>query len=90
MTEEQRDRDLENAFHGTVTVGERGQVVIPAEARKDLGISAGEKLLVFGHPSQHGLMMVKISRMAEFIEFMEQALASAGESQDENPTEDTD
>ncbi len=35
-------------FYGTVTVSDRGQVVIPAEARRDLGISVGDKLLVFG------------------------------------------
>jgi AbrB family looped-hinge helix DNA binding protein len=35
-------------FYGSVTVSERGQVVIPADARKDFGIGTGEKLLVFG------------------------------------------
>lgn len=31
---------------GTATVGERGQVVIPSEVRKVLGLSSGDKLLV--------------------------------------------
>ncbi|HSW57926.1 MAG TPA: AbrB/MazE/SpoVT family DNA-binding domain-containing protein [Dehalococcoidales bacterium] len=35
-------------FYGTVTVSERGQIVIPADARKDFGIKTGDKLLVFG------------------------------------------
>ena len=35
-------------FYGSVTVSERGQVVIPAEAREDYDIDAGDKLLVFG------------------------------------------
>jgi len=35
-------------FYGSITVSERGQVVIPADARKDFGIKAGDKLLVFG------------------------------------------
>jgi len=35
-------------FYGSVTVSERGQIVIPADARKDFGIKAGDKLLVFG------------------------------------------
>lgn len=34
-------------FYGSVTVSERGQIVIPAEARKDFGIAIGDKLLVF-------------------------------------------
>jgi AbrB family looped-hinge helix DNA binding protein len=35
-------------FYGSVTVSERGQVVIPVEARRDFGIRTGDKLLVFG------------------------------------------
>jgi len=35
-------------FYGSITVSERGQVVIPAEARKDFDIKTGDKLLVFG------------------------------------------
>ena len=34
-------------FLGSTTVSERGQVVIPQEARTTLGLKAGEKLLVF-------------------------------------------
>jgi AbrB family looped-hinge helix DNA binding protein len=32
--------------YGTVTVGERGQVVIPAKIRKDYRISPGDRLIV--------------------------------------------
>lgn len=35
-------------FYGSVTVSERGQIVIPSEARKDFSIAIGDKLLVFG------------------------------------------
>ncbi len=35
-------------FYGSVTVSERGQIVIPAAARKDFDIKTGDKLLVFG------------------------------------------
>lgn len=38
----------EKEFYGTTTVGERGQVVIPALARKSLKLSQHDKLLVFG------------------------------------------
>jgi len=39
-------------FYGSVTVSERGQIVVPAEARKDFNIKAGDKLLVFGDLEQ--------------------------------------
>lgn len=42
----------EKKLYGTATVGTKGQVVIPAEARKALGIEEGDKLYVVG--SEHG------------------------------------
>lgn len=36
--------------YGAVTVGERGQVAIPAELRKSFGIKAGDKLIVTAKP----------------------------------------
>ena len=50
-------------FVGAVTVGERGQVVIPAEARERLGISAGDKLLVFAHPAGLGVAFVSLAKV---------------------------
>src|SRR5665647_415926 len=35
-------------FYGAVTVSERGQIALPAQARRDLGIKPGDKLLVLG------------------------------------------
>src|SRR5665647_3433431 len=41
-------------FYGAVTVSERGQIALPAQARRDLGIKPGDKLLVLGGPEQGG------------------------------------
>ncbi|MGP3971252.1 AbrB/MazE/SpoVT family DNA-binding domain-containing protein [Streptomyces sp. 6N223] len=49
-------------FYGAVTVSERGQVVIPAQARRDLGIEPGDKLLVLADPKE-GLALVKIDQL---------------------------
>ncbi|GAA1109864.1 AbrB/MazE/SpoVT family DNA-binding domain-containing protein [Nocardiopsis composta] len=49
-------------FYGAVTVSERGQIVIPAQARRDLGIAPGAKLLVLGDPEQ-GLALMTIDRL---------------------------
>jgi AbrB family looped-hinge helix DNA binding protein len=35
-------------FFGSTTLGEKGQVVIPAEAREAMNLKKGDKLLVFG------------------------------------------
>jgi AbrB family looped-hinge helix DNA binding protein len=37
-------------LYGSVKVGERGQVVIPQEARAEMGLQAGDKLLALGGP----------------------------------------
>lgn len=37
---------------GTATVGSKGQVVIPADARETLDIKPGDRLYVMGSPSK--------------------------------------
>ena len=69
---------VEKMFFGTVTVGERGQVVIPADARKAFGIETGDKLLVFAHPSEHGVTLVKISAVERFVEMLRETIERAG------------
>ena len=58
---------LKDNFYGAATVGERGQIVIPAEARKKFGIETGDKILIMGAPHEKGLMLVKIDAMREFM-----------------------
>ena len=56
-------------FFGATTIGERGQVVIPQNARRVLELEKGEKLLVFSAGNQV-LMLAKISgfkRLAEHL-----------------------
>lgn len=36
-------------FFGTGTLGERGQIVIPAEARSSMNINPGDKFVFVGH-----------------------------------------
>jgi AbrB family looped-hinge helix DNA binding protein len=52
---------------GSVTVGERGQVVIPAEARNNLDIKAGGKLIVFSGFGMSSLTLVKAEAITEFV-----------------------
>ncbi|MDH7600937.1 MAG: AbrB/MazE/SpoVT family DNA-binding domain-containing protein [Armatimonadota bacterium] len=65
---------LEHNFFGAATVGDRGQVVIPAEARKKLGINPGDKLLVLGHPMGAGLVLCKIDKARDLLAFLTESL----------------
>ncbi|MCD6330655.1 MAG: AbrB/MazE/SpoVT family DNA-binding domain-containing protein [Thermoplasmata archaeon] len=39
---------MDMEFYGSVTVGERGQIVLPSKLRKEFEIKAGDKILVLG------------------------------------------
>lgn len=54
-------------FYGSVTVSERGQIVIPIEARKDFNIKTGDKLLVFGD-LERGIGIATFSIMQKTME----------------------
>ncbi|WP_334293859.1 AbrB/MazE/SpoVT family DNA-binding domain-containing protein [Clostridioides difficile] len=56
----------EKFFFGTVVVGERGQIVIPKEAREVFNINAGDKLLVLGD-EERGLGIVHQRDLINFI-----------------------
>lgn len=66
----------EQCFFGSVTVGERGQVVIPSDARRGLHIEPGDRLLVFCHPMGHGLMLTKLDSVQNVIAYFQAALES--------------
>ena len=54
---------------GTAKVGEKGQIVIPKEARKVFGIDAGDTLLILGD-EKNGIIVTKpdvIETIAEEI-----------------------
>ncbi|RID82118.1 AbrB family transcriptional regulator [Mesobacillus zeae] len=53
-------------FFGTTSMGERGQVVIPSEAREELGFQSGEKFVVFGGPRKGTVILVKSEIMNKF------------------------
>jgi AbrB family looped-hinge helix DNA binding protein len=56
-----------STFLGATTVGERGQVVIPADARKAYGIEIGDKLLVFSRPRHAGLLLVRADLVNKLV-----------------------
>jgi AbrB family looped-hinge helix DNA binding protein len=60
--------DFDEAFYGTATLGERGQLVIPAEARATMDMQPGDKILIMRHPVQKGLVMFKLSHARQFLE----------------------
>ena len=59
--------EMHPVFYGSTTVGERGQVVIPAEARRDMDITPSTKLLVMGGPHKNLLILAKAEYVTTFM-----------------------
>jgi len=64
-------------LYGTTTVGARGQVVIPAEARKDLGLNPGDQLMVMGKFGK-ALGLIKTEEMESFVKVIMENLSGSG------------
>lgn len=73
--------ERDTRIYGTVKVGDRGQVVIPAEARKDLNIKPGDLLLVMAGRNRRGIAMVKADAMRELAGRIMQGLEVAEENE---------
>jgi len=64
-------------FYGATTMGARGQVVIPAGARKDLGLAPGDQLVVMGKFGKV-LGLVKTDAMQSFVQTIMKNLEGSG------------
>jgi bifunctional DNA-binding transcriptional regulator/antitoxin component of YhaV-PrlF toxin-antitoxin module len=85
---EQRDMRVIGRCFGTAVLGPRGQLVIPVEARKELGIDTGGKVLVFGHFGGRGLILIKVEAVEEFVNIMSSRLDEANKLVKESRTAD--
>ncbi len=55
-------------LYGTATVGTKGQVVIPADAREELGIEAGDRLYVVGSCQRKWVGFIKEEELRDLVE----------------------
>jgi AbrB family looped-hinge helix DNA binding protein len=54
-------------LYGTAVLGERGQIVIPAEARRAMNLEPGAKVIVIGGPASEVLMLARADSIAEMM-----------------------
>ena len=53
---------------GVVTVGEKGQIVIPKKARDVFGITPGSTLLVLGDETKGGIAIIKTELISDITD----------------------
>ncbi len=55
-------------FYGSTTVGERGQIVLPAKMRKEFNLKKGDKLLVIGNPDLNHINLINQETLSKYLE----------------------
>lgn len=61
-------------LYGTATVGTKGQVVIPADAREELGIAPGDRLYVVGSKEMQWVGFIKEEQLRELLNHLTNSL----------------
>lgn len=69
------EKTSQKKFLGIATVGEKGQIVIPAGARKTMKLEKGEKLIIMG-AHENSLVILKASRFEAMASHFTRHLAS--------------
>lgn len=57
-------------LYGTATIGSKGQVVIPADAREELHLKPGDRLYVLGAMNGAGVVFLKEDMLESLVEQM--------------------
>jgi AbrB family looped-hinge helix DNA binding protein len=63
-------------IYGTTTMNEKGQVVIPAEARAELQLEPGTRLMIMKAPFGQAVMVVKTEVIESHMQSWSAALAT--------------
>lgn len=70
--------DHSDLYFTTVTVGKKGQIIIPVKLRKELSIAPEEQLVILSCPHQEGFAVLKtqsfIERQEKFKKLTEEFL----------------
>jgi AbrB family looped-hinge helix DNA binding protein len=64
-------------FYGKVPVGSKGQIVIPAEARKAMDIQPGDNVIIISGPAHQDkvISIIPEKEFNKFLKFFEEHLA---------------
>ena len=57
-----------HGFLGSATVGTKGQIVIPAEARSAMGVKEGDRVVVLRGPREGSILVFRVDSFDRFLE----------------------
>ena len=68
-------------IYGTAVIGAKGQFVVPADARSEMNLGEGDKLVIVGSPSKKFIGVLRDDVFQQFLNFLhvrlEKSLAMA-------------
>ena len=67
---EESEKGFIGKCFGSTVVGPRGQLVIPADARKEVGIDIGTRLLVFKSFRGRGLALLRADAVEQLLKLV--------------------
>jgi AbrB family looped-hinge helix DNA binding protein len=56
------------AFYGSATVGAKGQIVIPADAREAMQIREGDKVVVLRGPRDGSILVFRVDSFEKLLD----------------------
>lgn len=78
------------SFYGTATIGTKGQIVIPVEAREELGMQPGDKVVVIGIKERGMVGVCKLDSVEQMMTQLSEHLSTMRQmldkSKDDNVT----
>lgn len=60
--------EKKTGFLGSATVGTKGQIVIPADAREAMGIKEGDKVVILGGPREGSVLVFRVDAFDVFLQ----------------------
>ena len=60
------DNEEKSILYGTAKVGEKGQIVIPSEARKEFDLNPGDMVIILGKKGK-GIAIAKATEMNKIL-----------------------
>lgn len=68
-------------FYGSATVGTKGQIVIPSNAREELNIKEGEKMIVIKVPNGEGIVVLKANALNVLVNKLQSQIGQINSTQ---------
>ncbi|PKL41127.1 MAG: hypothetical protein CVV44_00380 [Spirochaetae bacterium HGW-Spirochaetae-1] len=71
MAEKKQKDEIKQLFYGTVKVSDKGQIAIPVELRRAMGIEKGDQFLIGMRKDGRGITLLNMDIVEELFNFQE-------------------